>query len=71
MAGIDLHFVHGRKAVSTQEGQLAAAIGEVLLPGLQPSTHDTLDGVIRSQNPDFRVVQRRLVASTSGGCPIA
>ena len=26
MAGIDLHFVHGRKALSTPEGQLAAAV---------------------------------------------
>ena len=33
MAGIDLHFVHGRKALSTPEGQLAAALAEVLLRG--------------------------------------
>ena len=45
MAGIDLHFVHGRKALSTPEGQLAAALDEVLLRELQPGTNDALDRV--------------------------
>jgi len=56
MAGIDLHFVHGRKAVSTQEGQLAAAIGEVLLRGFSQARMTRLIALLRSQNPDFKVV---------------
>ena len=56
MAGIDLHFVHGRKAVSTQEGQLAAAIAEVLLRGFSQARMTRLIALLRSQNPDFKVV---------------
>jgi hypothetical protein len=33
MSGLDLHFVHGRKVLTTPDGQLAAAIAEVLLRG--------------------------------------
>lgn len=57
MAGVDLHFVHGRKAVSTQEGQLAAAIGEVLLRGFSQARMTRLIALLRSQNPDFKVVR--------------
>ena len=53
MAGIDLHFVHGRKAVSTQEGQLAAAIGEVLLRGFSQARMTRLIALLRSQKSRF------------------
>jgi hypothetical protein len=33
MSGLDLHFVHGRKVLTTPDGQLAAAIADVLLRG--------------------------------------
>jgi len=33
MSGLDLHFVHGRKVLTTPDGQLTAAIAEVLLRG--------------------------------------
>jgi hypothetical protein len=56
MAGIDLHFVHGRTAVSTQEGQLAASLGEVLLRGFSQARMTRLIALLRSQNPDFKVV---------------
>jgi PD-(D/E)XK nuclease superfamily len=56
MAGIDLHFVHGRKALSTQEGQLAAALAEVLLRGFSQARMTRLIALLRSQNPDFEIV---------------
>ncbi len=34
---LPIHFVHGRAALSTSEGQLAAAIAEILLRGLSRS----------------------------------
>jgi hypothetical protein len=33
MSGLDLHFVHGRKVLTTPDGQLAAAVADVLLRG--------------------------------------
>ena len=56
MAGIDLHFVHGRKALSTPEGQLAAALAEVLLRGFSQARMTRLVALLRSQNPDFKIV---------------
>jgi PD-(D/E)XK nuclease superfamily len=56
MAGIDLHFVHGRKAVSAPEGQLAAALAEVLLRGFSQARMMRLIALLRSQNPDFEIV---------------
>jgi hypothetical protein len=56
MAGIDLHFVHGRKALSTPEGQLAAALAEVLLRGFSQARMTRLIALLRSQNADFKIV---------------
>ena len=56
MAGIDLHFVHGRKALSTPEGQLAAALAEVLLRGFSQARMTRLVALLRSQNSDFKIV---------------
>ncbi len=56
MAGLDLHFVHGRKAVSTPEGQLAAALAEVLLRGFSQARMTRFVALLRSQNPDFEIV---------------
>jgi hypothetical protein len=58
MAGIDLHFVHGRKALSTPEGQLAAALAEVLLRGFSQARMTRLIALLRSQNPDFKIIPR-------------
>src|ERR1017187_2968810 len=56
MAGIDLHFVHGRKALSTPDGQLAAALAEVLLRGFSQARMTRLVALLRSQNSDFKIV---------------
>lgn len=54
MSGIDFHFVHGRKALATAEGQLAAALAEVLLRGFSQARIARLIGLLRTQNPDFK-----------------
>jgi hypothetical protein len=51
-----VHFVHGRKAVSTSEGQLAAALAEVLLRGFSQARMTRLIALLRSQNPDYKIV---------------
>jgi hypothetical protein len=56
MAGIDLQFVHGRKALSTPDGQLAATLAEVLLRGFSQARMTRLVALLRSQNPDFKIV---------------
>ncbi len=56
MAGIDLHFVHGRKALSTPEGQLAAALAEVLLRGFSQARMTRLIALLRTQNREFKIV---------------
>ncbi len=52
-ANIDVHFVHGRAALDTPEGQLAAALAEVLLRGLSQARMKRLVGLLRSRNPAF------------------
>ena len=52
----DLHFVQGRKALSTPEGQLAAALAEVLLRGFSQARMTRLIALLRSQNSDFKIV---------------
>ena len=69
-AGIDLHFVHGRKAVSTQEGQLAAALAEVLLRGFGQARITRLVALLRSQNSEFKVVQRNWWRSLPEDAPL-
>jgi hypothetical protein len=56
MSGLDLHFVHGRKVLTTSEGQLAAALAEVLLRGFSHARMTRLVGLLRNQNPAFQVV---------------
>jgi hypothetical protein len=56
MGGIDLHFVHGRKALSTPEGQLAAALAEVLLRGFSQARMTRLIALLRSHNSNFTIV---------------
>lgn len=52
-ANIDVHFVHGRAALDSPEGQLAAALAEVLLRGLSQSRMRRLVGLLRPRNPKF------------------
>ena len=56
MSGLDLHFVHGRKALTTPQGQLAAALAEILLRGFSKARMIRLVSLLRHQNPAFEVV---------------
>jgi len=56
MSGLDLHFVHGRKALTTPQGQLAAALAEMLLRGFSKARMIRLVSLLRHQNPTFEVV---------------
>jgi len=58
MSGLDLHFVHGRNALTTPEGQLAAALAELLLRGFSHARMTRLVALLRGQNPSFAIVPR-------------
>jgi PD-(D/E)XK nuclease superfamily protein len=47
MSGLDLHFVHGRKVLTTPEGQLAAAIADALLRGFSHTRMLRLASLLR------------------------
>jgi hypothetical protein len=47
MSGLDLHFVHGRKVLTTPAGQLAAALADVLLRGFSHTRMVRLASLLR------------------------
>jgi hypothetical protein len=49
MSDLDLHFVHGRKVLATPDGQLAAALAEVLLRGFSHTRMVRLASLLRTQ----------------------
>jgi hypothetical protein len=53
-ANLPIHFVHGRAALDTTEGQLVAALAEILLRGFSQPRVKRLVGLLRSQNNLFR-----------------
>lgn len=50
-ANIDLHFVHGIRAVTTREGQAAAALADTLVRGLSQSRLRRLAALCRDSGP--------------------
>jgi hypothetical protein len=52
-ANLPIHFVHGRAALTTSEGQLAAALAEILLRGFSRARVTRLVALLRSQNSRF------------------
>ncbi len=52
-ANLPIHFVHGRAALTASEGQLAAALAEVLLRGFSRTRLIRFVALLRSQNPRF------------------
>lgn len=52
-ANIPIHFVHGRAALDSPEGQLAAALAEVLLRGFSQPRVKRAVGLLRSQTTKF------------------
>ena len=52
-ANLPVHFVHGRAALATSEGQLAAALAEILLRGFSRTRVTRFVALLRSQTPRF------------------
>lgn len=52
-ANLPVHFVHGRAALSTLDGQLAAALAEILLRGLSGSRVKRLVALLRLRSALF------------------
>lgn len=50
-ANIDLHFVHGMRAVATREGQAAAALADIVVRGLSQSRLRRLATLCRESAP--------------------
>ena len=55
-AHLPLHFIHGRKALSTADGQLGAALAEVLLRGFSRARVVRLAALLRSRNKRFEAL---------------
>lgn len=53
-AKLPVHFIHGKPALATPDGQLAAALAEVLLRGLSRSRMVRLVGLLRSSAGRFQ-----------------
>jgi hypothetical protein len=56
-ANIDLHFVHGVAAVTTREGQAAAALSDIVVRGLSQSRLQRLAALCRDSAP-FEVLPK-------------
>lgn len=52
-ANIPIHFIHGRAALDSAEGQLAAALAEVLLRGFSQPRLKRVVGLLRAQTTKF------------------
>jgi hypothetical protein len=52
-ANLPIHFAHGRAALSTFDGQLAAALAEVLLRGFSRTRITRLVALLRTHNTHF------------------
>ena len=55
-ANLPLHFIHGRSALSTAEGQLAAALAEILLRGFSRMRMVRFVALLRSQCRRFNAL---------------
>jgi hypothetical protein len=69
-ANLRIHFVHGRGALTTPEGQLAAALGEVLLRGFSRTRLIRFVALLRSQNPHFAPVPTNWWRALSEDAPL-
>ena len=55
-SNLPVHFIHGRAALSTAEGQLCAALAEILLRGYSRTRVVRLIALLRTQNKHFESV---------------
>ncbi len=52
-ANLDVHFVHGRRALASADGQAAAALAELLLRGLSRGRVERLVRLLRGISPEI------------------
>ena len=55
-ANLPIHFIHGRNALSTSQGQLVAALAEVLLRGFSRTRIVRLVALLRSLTKEFETL---------------
>ena len=55
-SNLPVHCIHGRAALSTAEGQLCAALAEILLRGFSRTHVVRLVALLRIQNKQFKLV---------------
>ena len=64
---LPLHFIHGRPLLSTADGQLTAALAEILLRGFSRSRVVRFVDLLRSQCERFESLPGDWVAGPAGG----
>lgn len=69
-ANLPLHFIHGRTALSTAEGQLAAALAEILLRGFSRTRVVRLAALLRSRNQRFNTLPGNWWQALPEGAPL-
>ena len=69
-ANLPLHFIHGRTALSTADGQLGAALAEILLRGLSRTRVVRLAALLRSRNQRFGVLPGNWWRALPEGAPL-
>lgn len=69
-ANLPLHFIHGRTALSTAEGQLAAALAEILLRGFSRARVVRLAALLRTQNQRFNALPGNWWQILPDGAPL-
>ena len=76
-SNLPVHFIHGRAALSTAEGQLCAALAEILLRGFSRTRVVRLVALLRNPKQAIQVGAERLVAraakrhTVTGRVPLA
>ena len=69
-ANLPLHFIHGRSALSTAEGQLDAALAEILLRGFSRSRMVRFVALLRSQCKHFNALPGDWWRALPEGAPL-
>ena len=69
-ANLPLHFIHGRTVLSTAEGQLTAALAEILLRGFSRTRVVRLVALLRSRNKHFKPIPGNWWQALPRGAPL-
>ena len=69
-AGIDLHFAHGIRAVTTRDGQAAAALADIVVRGLSQSRIRRLAALCRDSTP-FKTLPKNWLRVLPANAPLS